>query len=68
MNFYMEIAKLRVARELWAQLLQEKFNPKNSKSLLLRTHFQTSGWSLTEQDPYNNNNGFSNGWYSISSY
>ncbi|XP_056621186.1 methylmalonyl-CoA mutase, mitochondrial [Triplophysa dalaica] len=54
MNFYMEIAKLRAARRLWATLLEEKFQPKNSKSLLLRTHCQTSGWSLTEQDPYNN--------------
>ncbi|KAI7800200.1 methylmalonyl-CoA mutase, partial [Triplophysa rosa] len=54
MNFYMEIAKLRAARRLWATLLKEKFQPKNSKSLLLRTHCQTSGWSLTEQDPYNN--------------
>ena len=54
MNFYMEIAKMRAARKLWAHLLKEKFNPKNPKSLLLRTHSQTSGWSLTEQDPYNN--------------
>lgn len=54
MNFYMEIAKLRAARKLWADLVKEKFNPKSSKSLLLRTHCQTSGWSLTEQDPYNN--------------
>uniref|UniRef100_A0A4W4FNM1 Methylmalonyl-CoA mutase, mitochondrial n=1 Tax=Electrophorus electricus TaxID=8005 RepID=A0A4W4FNM1_ELEEL len=54
MNFYMEIAKMRAARRLWATLLKEKFQPKNSKSLLLRTHCQTSGWSLTEQDPYNN--------------
>lgn len=54
MNFYMEIAKLRAARKLWAKLVKEKFNPKNSRSLLLRTHCQTSGWSLTEQDPYNN--------------
>jgi len=54
MNFYMEIAKLRAARKLWATLLKEKFNPKSEKSLLLRTHCQTSGWSLTEQDPYNN--------------
>ncbi len=49
MNFYMEIAKLRAARRLWATLIKEKFQPKNSKSLLLRTHCQTSGWSLTEQ-------------------
>ncbi|KAI8868386.1 hypothetical protein GQ42DRAFT_180018 [Ramicandelaber brevisporus] len=54
MNFYMEIAKMRAARRLWAHLVKEKFQPANSKSLLLRTHSQTSGWSLTEQDPYNN--------------
>lgn len=54
MNFYMEIAKLRAARLLWAKLVKEKFNPKNKKSMILRTHCQTSGWSLTEQDPYNN--------------
>ncbi|KAJ3157624.1 hypothetical protein HK101_001406 [Irineochytrium annulatum] len=54
MNFYMEIAKLRAARRLWANLVKEKFAPKTQKSLLLRTHCQTSGWSLTEQDPYNN--------------
>ena len=54
MNFYTEIAKLRAARLLWATLVNEKFKPKNQKSLLLRTHCQTSGWSLTEQDPYNN--------------
>ncbi|KAJ3049469.1 hypothetical protein HK097_009548 [Rhizophlyctis rosea] len=54
MNFYMEIAKLRAARRLWATLIKEKFEPKSAKSLLLRTHCQTSGWSLTEQDPYNN--------------
>jgi methylmalonyl-CoA mutase len=54
MNFYMEIAKFRAARRLWAHLIKEKFDPKNPKSLLLRTHSQTSGWSLTEQDPYNN--------------
>ena len=54
MNFYMEIAKLRAARSLWANLIQEKFKPKNPKSCMLRTHCQTSGWSLTEQDPYNN--------------
>ncbi|KAI9098651.1 methylmalonyl-CoA mutase [Phlyctochytrium arcticum] len=54
MNFYMEIAKLRAARRLWAIMVKEKFEPKNKKSLLLRTHCQTSGWSLTEQDPYNN--------------
>ena len=50
----MEIAKLRAARQLWAKLMKEKFNVKNPKSLLLRTHCQTSGYSLTEQDPYNN--------------
>lgn len=54
MNFYMEIAKFRAARRLWAHYIKEKFNPQNPKSLLLRTHSQTSGWSLTEQDPYNN--------------
>lgn len=54
MNFYLEIAKLRAARKLWAQLVQEKFSPKDSRSLMLRTHCQTSGWSLTEADPYNN--------------
>ena len=54
MNFYVEIAKMRAARRLWARLLQEKFRPASHKSLLLRTHCQTSGWSLTEQDPYNN--------------
>jgi len=54
MNFFMEIAKLRAARKLWATLIQEKFHPKNQNSLKLRTHCQTSGYSLTEQDPYNN--------------
>lgn len=49
MNFYMEIAKLRAGRRLWATLIKENFQPKNPKSLLLRTHCQTSGWSLTEQ-------------------
>jgi methylmalonyl-CoA mutase len=53
MNFYMEIAKLRAARALWAQLVAD-FNPKNPKSLSLRTHSQTSGWSLTAQDVFNN--------------
>ena len=53
MNFFMEIAKMRAARVLWAELVQQ-FNPKNPKSLVLRAHCQTSGWSLTEQDPYNN--------------
>ena len=54
MNFFMEIAKLRAARWLWASLMKKYFNPKNTKSLMLRTHCQTSGVSLTEQDPYNN--------------
>nr|XP_033791782.1 methylmalonyl-CoA mutase, mitochondrial isoform X3 [Geotrypetes seraphini]XP_033791783.1 methylmalonyl-CoA mutase, mitochondrial isoform X3 [Geotrypetes seraphini] len=54
MNFYMEIAKMRAGRRLWANLIENKFQPKNQKSLLLRAHCQTSGWSLTEQDPYNN--------------
>lgn len=49
MNFYMEIAKFRAARKLWAHLIQEKFQPKDMKSCMLRTHSQTSGWSLTEQ-------------------
>jgi len=53
MNFYMEIAKLRAGRLLWNRIMQE-FDPKNPKSSMLRTHSQTSGWSLTEQDPYNN--------------
>jgi len=53
MNYFMEVAKLRAARLIWAKLI-EQFNPKNPKSLSLRTHCQTSGWSLTEQDPYNN--------------
>ena len=53
MNFYMEIAKLRAARLLWARIVSE-FGPQNPKSSMLRTHSQTSGWSLTEQDPYNN--------------
>src|SRR6056300_1613977 len=53
MNFYMEIAKMRAARLLWTRIVSE-FNPKNPKSSMLRTHSQTSGWSLTEQDPYNN--------------
>nr|WP_306265666.1 methylmalonyl-CoA mutase [Pararhizobium sp. IMCC3301] len=54
MNFFMEVAKLRAARLLWSQLLAEKFQPKNPKSLALRTHCQTSGWSLTAQDVFNN--------------
>src|SRR5664280_2434373 len=53
MNHFMEIAKMRAARLLWSKIVSE-FNPKNPKSLALRTHCQTSGWSLTEQDPYNN--------------
>jgi methylmalonyl-CoA mutase len=53
MNFYMEIAKLRAARLLWTKIVSE-FKPQNPKSSMLRTHCQTSGWSLTEQDPYNN--------------
>ncbi len=53
MNHYMEIAKMRAGRMLWAKLVAQ-FNPKNEKSLALRTHCQTSGWSLTEQDPFNN--------------
>ncbi len=53
MNFYMEIAKLRAGRLLWNRIMSE-FGPKNPKSSMLRTHSQTSGWSLTEQDPYNN--------------
>jgi methylmalonyl-CoA mutase len=52
-HFFMEIAKMRAARALWAKLIQQ-FNPKNPKSMALRTHSQTSGWSLTEQDPFNN--------------
>lgn len=53
MNHFMEIAKMRAARMLWAKLIKQ-FNPENPKSMALRTHCQTSGWSLTEQDPYNN--------------
>ena len=53
MNHFMEIAKMRAARMLWAKIVSQ-FNPKNPKSLALRTHSQTSGWSLTEQDPFNN--------------
>ncbi|NGX84223.1 methylmalonyl-CoA mutase [Aequorivita sp. KMM 9714] len=53
MNHFMEIAKMRAARMLWAKIVKQ-FNPKNEKSLSLRTHCQTSGWSLTEQDPFNN--------------
>lgn len=53
MNYFMEVAKLRAARVIWAKLIK-MFNPKNPKSMALRTHSQTSGWSLTEQDPFNN--------------
>lgn len=53
MNYYMEVAKMRAARRIWAQMMST-FNPKNPKTLALRTHSQTSGWSLTEQDPFNN--------------
>ncbi|MAJ10299.1 methylmalonyl-CoA mutase [Ponticaulis sp.] len=54
MNTFMEVAKMRAARLLWANLVQKEFSPKNSKSISLRTHSQTSGWSLTAQDVYNN--------------
>lgn len=53
MNFFQEVAKLRAARTIWSEIVTE-FNPKNKKSLALRTHCQTSGWSLTEKEPYNN--------------
>ena len=53
-HFYTEIAKMRAARKLWAHMVQDKFAPKNPKSLLLRTHCQTSGYSLTEAQPMNN--------------
>lgn len=53
MNYFMEVAKMRAARVIWAKLIKQ-FNPKNPKSMSLRTHSQTSGWSLTEQDPFNN--------------
>jgi len=53
MNYFMEVAKMRAARLIWAKLIHQ-FNPKNPKSMSLRTHSQTSGWSLTEQDPFNN--------------
>ncbi|MDE5412524.1 methylmalonyl-CoA mutase [Alkalihalobacterium chitinilyticum] len=53
MNYYMEVAKMRAGRLIWAKLMKQ-FNPKNEKALALRTHSQTSGWSLTEQDPFNN--------------
>jgi methylmalonyl-CoA mutase len=54
MNYFMEIAKLRAARLIWSNLVRDRFNPKSSKSLSLRTHSQTSGWSLTAQDVFNN--------------
>ncbi len=54
MNFFMEVAKLRAGRLLWATLIQKNFTPKDPRSLSLRAHCQTSGWSLTAQDPYNN--------------
>jgi len=54
MNFYLEVAKLRAARRLWSDLVRERFEIWNPKSAMLRTHCQTSGWSLTAQDPYNN--------------
>ncbi len=54
MNFYMEIAKMRAARRIWAERMQAEFKPKNARSMMLRTHSQTSGASLTEQDPMNN--------------
>ncbi|TGQ46828.1 methylmalonyl-CoA mutase [Mesorhizobium sp. M00.F.Ca.ET.216.01.1.1] len=54
MNLFMEVAKLRAARLLWSSLMQKNFSPKDERSLSLRTHCQTSGWSLTAQDPYNN--------------
>ena len=53
MDHFTEIAKMRAARMLWAKLVKQ-FNPKNPKSMALRTHCQTSGWSLTAQDPFNN--------------
>jgi methylmalonyl-CoA mutase len=53
MNYFMEVAKMRAARLIWAKMMKS-FHPKNEKSLVLRTHSQTSGWSLTEQDPFNN--------------
>jgi len=54
MNFFMEIAKMRAARLLWAKFIREEFKPRDARSLSLRTHCQTSGWSLTAQDPFNN--------------
>ena len=77
MNFYMEIAKLRAARRLWATLIKDNFQPKNAKSLLLRTHCQTSGWSLTEQvNKHHNNNkrmlkskiNLSNEWTTVTTF
>ncbi len=53
MNHFMEIAKMRAARMLWSKIVKE-FNPQNPKSMAFRTHSQTSGYSLTEQDPFNN--------------
>ncbi|MGH2318093.1 methylmalonyl-CoA mutase [Planococcus sp. SE5232] len=53
LNYFMEVAKMRAGREIWAKMMKS-FNPKNDKALALRTHSQTSGWSLTEQDPFNN--------------
>lgn len=53
LNYFMEVAKMRAGREIWAKMMKT-FNPKNDKALALRTHSQTSGWSLTEQDPFNN--------------
>lgn len=54
MSFFPEVAKLRAARRLWARLVRDKFSPSKEASLILRTHCQTSGYSLTAQDPYNN--------------
>jgi methylmalonyl-CoA mutase len=54
MNYYIEIAKMRAARKLWSELVKKHFNPENPRSLLLRTHCQTSGYSLTEAQPLNN--------------
>ena len=54
MNFFMEVAKLRAARLLWAKLMKERFSPKDERSLMLRAHCQTSGWSLAASDPFNN--------------
>jgi len=54
MNFFMEVAKMRAARLIWSELMRKNFAPKDARSLSLRTHCQTSGWSLTAQDPYNN--------------